>query len=680
MNYIITSNPDAFSKIGNYNFVNLDILKRLPETIAIDTETTGLSPIDSDVFCVQIGTGRNNILIDLQDYPYTKSITFNDVIPYIKDKILVFQNAVFDIKFFYKYGFYPERVRDTMVCSMILHNGEGPSIRHGLGDIFERELKIKVDKTEQKNIHKVRLTTARAIHYCFNDVDRLLELHSDLEMKLNNYGALPAYYLNCDFLKALAYMENCGLPIDVNLWKEKMVEDEINSKKAQRLIEEYIYDNLPKHRKSQTDLFDTKKKIKPLLSSPTQMIPVFKDLGINVLDDEGKESINEKVINKTKHPFVDIWLQFKGAEQRCTTFGQNVLDKVINGRLYGGFKPLVDTGRISSRKGGINFLNIPSDKTTRSCFKATEGNVIIDADYSQQESRILAHKSQDENSILNVVQNRDPHSLLAREAFPEIKNLTDKEIKANHNDLRQLGKIANFTFAFGGNGYTLSKSLNLSTEEGDRIYNAYVNLYKDVFTWGDSIYDKAIKNGYIESEEGFKLKLPFYNDYLELEKRIKDLDWELYKDGKLQYKHQQKIIELRKTDKTVKSFVIPDKPSYDYFKKKVKMVSEFFKQKSSYKRLCLNNPIQGCGSFIIKRSLIYLFDYIKTNNHLGRVKIVNSIYDENVLEVEKCLAEEYTKVLAKCMQDAGNYYVKSDLIEMEADAFYSDNWHSAKSQ
>jgi DNA polymerase-1 len=590
-NYIITSNKEAFEKIGSYNYADLSILSRLPETIAVDTETDRFSPIDGDIFCVQIGTGLNNVLIDLQEYPNTTPITFQDIVPYIKDKTLVFQNAVFDIKFFYKYGFYPEKVRDTLIASKILHNGSPPSVRHGLDDIFERELNINIDKSEQKNIHKVRLSTARAIHYCFNDVDKLLELHTNLVMKLTNYGSLEAYLLNCEFLKALAYMENCGLPINENLWKTKMIEDEQESKRAAEEIKNYIFDNLLEFRKNQLELFSSDKKISVLLSSPVQMVDVFKAFGINTTNDEGKDSIKEDVINKTKHEFVDMWLKYQGAQHRVTTFGQNVLDKVIDGRLYCNFNALVETGRLSSRKGSINFLNLPSDKETRNCFEAKAGNIIIDADYANQESRILAYKSQDENSILNIVQNRDSHSLLAREAFPELKTLTDKEIKTNHSDKRQIGKVINFAVSFGASGYTIAKNLNVEPEEGERLYQVYKNLYKDVFTWGNQIFNAAVKKGYIESAEGFKLKLPFYSDYLYKEKKVKEINKELYSMGKAQYKEYLAIKEAREKDKTIPKYKPEDEKSFEYYYNNKETISSFMKLKSLYTRLCLNNPM-----------------------------------------------------------------------------------------
>jgi DNA polymerase-1 len=224
-----------------------------------------------------------------------------------------------------------------------------------------------------------------------------------------------------------------------------MLVDEENSRLRQLEIIDYIYTNLPQFRKEQLNLFHTEKEIEVLLSSPAQVVPVFEALGINVVDDEGKKSINESVINKTKHEFVDLWLKYKEAEHRVTTFGQKILDKVRWGHLYTRFNPIVDTCRISSRKGQINFLNFPSDKATRKCFEASKGYVMLGCDYANQEMRVLADKSQDKSTIDVITKNLDAHALLAREVYPEIKELSDDDIKKHHNDKRQIGKVANFT-------------------------------------------------------------------------------------------------------------------------------------------------------------------------------------------------------------------------------------------
>lgn len=583
MNYIITKNQERFKKIGNYNYCQLEDMI-LPDKIAIDTETTGLNCLKDKMFCVQIGTGTNNYLIDLEDYSTSlfkkESISFKEVIPLIKDKILIGQNIGFDLGFFYKEGFYPSHIRDTMIASMILHNGE--NIRHGFAFIMERELGLSYDKTEQKNIHKIKLSTQKAIEYCFNDVDKLLELEEDLLTKIQEYGAQKTYILNCHYIKAMTYLEMCGLPISEKHWLEKIEQDKLKNKKSELEIIEYIYDNYPDFRNRQLSLFDTSKSLNISLTSPLQMVSVFEKMGINVIDDEGKKSISEDVINKSPHEFVEMWLNYQETKHRLTTFGQNILDKQVNGRIYSRFKPIADTCRMISRKGEINFLNFPADKYTRDCFRAKEGNKIIVCDFDNQEAVTLADKSGNLATLKSINEGADSHCILAREVYPELKEMSDEEIKKNHKDKRQIGKIANFTFAFGGNGYTAAKNLNIPIEEGDRIYEAYRLINKETFEWGEKVLKEALANGYVESADGFKLKLPYFDEFKEAERyysTVSKEDWTFYKLGKLEVKEAEKNKEP-----------VPNTINTKIYLRIKPKISKYFKQKSKYFRLCLNNP------------------------------------------------------------------------------------------
>jgi DNA polymerase I-like protein with 3'-5' exonuclease and polymerase domains len=152
---------------------------------------------------------------------------------------------------------------------------------------------------------------------------------------------------------------------------------------------EYIYDNVPKFAYIQLDMFkDFEKDITVNLKSPSQMVEVFKELGIKVLNKDGKESIKEDIISKSDHEFVKLWLKYQEYQHRVSTFGKGVYDKIIDGRIYTNFNPMVDTARLSSRRGSINFLNFPSDEATRDCFEAPEGHKMIVCDWSGQVSAI----------------------------------------------------------------------------------------------------------------------------------------------------------------------------------------------------------------------------------------------------------------------------------------------------
>jgi DNA polymerase I-like protein with 3'-5' exonuclease and polymerase domains len=674
--YVITNNREPFEKQGWTAFKPLLVLDDLPPIIAYDCETTGLSFLVDKVTTIQIGTGKVNYLVDLQDHGTHPPIQLVDMIPYLGGKTLVGHNLAFDLVFMYHAGFYPTKIYDTMVASKVLLNGAPDYIRHSLQAVMLRELSVQLDKTERDTITSKFVTSLAALEYCFNDVDRLLELHDTLLSKLTVYGEVPfetieTYEINSQFILAMTYMEVCGIPFNKDKWEAKVRDSVKLSTEIQKTITKYIYDNLPKFRDNQLDLFTTGEhcKIKVQLSSPVQMLKVFKALGIPTLDDKGNNSTDIKIIGKSDHEFVNMWVTYKETEHSVTTFGYNISDRSVNNRLYTRFNPIVDTCRISSRKGEINFLNFPSDKITRSCFEADENHKVIVCDYSNQEARILADKTGNLESFLFIKEGKDMHSRLAREIYPEIKNLSDEEIKAKHNDKRQVGKVAGFAFAFGGNGYTVAKNLNIPVEEGDRIYQIYVELNKPTYIWGEEVLRNALRTGYISSTSGFKLALPFYNDYLSSKQVVDKMtrnDWTDYKRGKELYK-----LGKGHTNAT-------DKRCLEFYNANSYNISQLAKAKAKYMRLCLNNPIQTTAAHMTKQSMIDLLEVIRTNNHLGIVKICNMPHDEIILEVPNDLASTYCNILGEVMVTAGNKFLVSDNIIMEADANIGQSWYEAK--
>jgi DNA polymerase-1 len=556
-----------------------------------------------------------------------------------------------------------------MLATKILYNGDIFNLKADFKSVMERELNITYDKTDQKNIHIVKLSQPSTILYSFNDVDRLIELHDALEKKIISGGYTETYNLHCEYIKALAYMEQCGLPISSESWKNKMLEDQTNAFKWKTLIEEYIYDNIPEYRQSQLDLFSQDKKISVLLTSPLQMVKVFKKLGINTKDKEGKDSINESIISKSKHEFVDMWLKYQEANHRVTTFGDTIFKQIENERIYTNFNPMVDTARLSTRKGHINFLNFPSDKATRKSFKANEGNVMVVCDWSGQETVIAADLSQDEAMTKSVVEGADLHCLLARVLFPEIADLTDEEIIKQHKDKRQASKSPRFAMSYGGNAYTIHMNESIPLKRAQEIEDGFKKLHEGLYTWGEQVFQQSIATGYIESADGWKLKLPKYENFLELKDKVESIkkeEWQLYKQGKIDYKKQ-------KEDKT---HIIKDLNAFKFYKSKKKDVSDFFKLKSEYQRLCLNNPVQSRGAHQLKRATVMLFNWIKENNYLNVVKIVNTVHDECVLECPTDIAEIVKIQLEKCMVEGGNYYLSN--LQIKADAQIGISWGDAK--
>ncbi len=668
-NYIITKNKDYFKAIGDYMYCDLTDMILSP-TVSLDLETTALKAILGDIFAIQIGTGVDNYLI----HCYDSNIMPKEVFDLLKDKTLIGHNITFDLGFFYKHNFYPDKVKDTFIASKILYNGK-VEYRHDFGTVFERELGILYDKSEQKNIAKIKLSTTKAIEYCFNDVDKLIELHNFLEAKIIQEGYEETYNLHCEYIKALAYMEQCGVPLSKEKWLQKIELDKQVLKEKEELVSNYITKNLPQFHQQQLDLFITEPILGLDLTSPKQMIPVFKALNINVLDDEKKESISENVIKKTKHEFVDLWLDYQSAKHDVTTFGENILQKVINGRIYTSYNPILDTARISSRKGDVNTLNLPANKRTRECIEAKEGYQMIVCDYDGQETRVGADITGDEAMIDSIVNGSDLHCAFARVLYPELEELSDEEIIKEHKDKRTAAKAPRFAFAYGANAYTIHVNEGIPLKEAKIIEDAYKNLHAGIYEWGDKKLQEVLKLGYIESTMGFKLHLPDFERFKELQIKVEQIskrEWELYKEGKEEYNK----LEKAKEQKII--YEIQKKTEYDYYLKNKSLISRFFKLKAQYYRLTLNNPVQATSAHQTKLAACMLFDFIKENNHLGLAKICIIPHDEFVMEVKDELTELYKEKLGYFMREAGDKFIKNPLIKMNADANSGENWYQAK--
>lgn len=673
MNYIITNRKNHFSKIGQYNYCSLNEVV-LPSKIAVDTETTSIKPYKGDMFAIQVGTGDNVYLFDLE------SIKIENVIPLLENKVLVFHNAKFDLGWFYKYGFFPWKIRDTFLSSKILHNGN-VRVKHSFGDVMERELNIKYDKSEQKNIAKMQLSTAKAIQYCFNDVDKLLDLDTALNKKIIEGGYLNAYQLHRRHVRALAYMEQCGVPFSLSKWMMKIEKDKKELKEKEAVVLEYIYEKCPQYRVAQLDLFSVRKDVNISISSPTQMVAVLNSLGINTLDPEGKISTAEDVIKKTKHEFVDIFLDYKSIAHDVSTFGENFIPSMYQGRLYTSYRPIMDTARISA--GGknadgskdINTLNMPANEKTRECVEALPGYKYLVADYSGQETVTGADITGDEAMISSIVNNSCLHCAFARVLNPEISELSDEEIMEHHKSKRQAAKAPRFCFQFGGSAFTLAQNENIPMDEAMIIESAYRELHSGIYQYGDVKIKEAIKLGYIESTYGFKLHLPNYDLFLKKHEWLTNLSkdfWGKYKIGKIEYKAEKKAIEDKQPYK------VKDVECYDLYRKNSYNISQYFKFKSQYYKLCLNNPTQTKAAFQTKAATNKIYEYIWKKKHFWKARIALVLHDEINMEVVDDLALEYKAVVENAMVHQGNSFLSNPILFMKADCNIGNNWYEAK--
>lgn len=277
--------------------------------------------------------------------------------------------------------------------------------------------------------------------------------------------------------------------------------------------------------------------------------------------------------------------------------------------------------------------------------------------------------------ISSIVNNSCLHCAFARVLFPELSELSDAEIQEKHGDKRQAAKSPRFCFQFGGTGFTLHQDANIPLEEAMKIEAAYRELHSGIYAWGDEKIKEAIELGYILSSAGFRLYLPDYEDYMRAKRKIDQFDrdfWKQYKEGKAESKAKFKAEDAGE------HYVISNPRAYQIYLDNKGLVSYCAKKRSEYYKLVLNNPTQATAALQLKEAMSRVFEYIVSHNHQWKVRIVNAVHDEMVLEVSEELVEEYKKVVEKSMIEGGNLYLQKGFFVMEAVAGVGDTWYEAK--
>lgn len=690
--YLVTAQKQLFDN-ETYKIIgvkeSLELLAPL-KIVGLDTETQGLNPHTGKLLSLQLGNRDIQVVIDCT------TIDIRLYKEYIEsDRLFLFWNARFDLKWLFKYKIVPKKVYDGYLGEKLLWLGYpivlSPEVWSKINEprydfvpentekktkayyILYMNLKkagqmylgIELDKTVRGQIIWRGLDT-KVIEYAALDVKYLEDIIIRQREELRKKGLLKAIEYENKFILPLAYMEFCGVKIDVEKWKLKMEQDNQKLQEVINKMNQWLIENEPQSKYIYIDLqgnlfadepFDTTPKVNINWNSSKQVIPIFKKHEINVeveSDDGNKDSINAKVLapQKSKCALVPLYIEYKELMKLTSTYGQNFLDQLNNetGRLYTNFNPIgTDTVRISS--GGkdkankvkyINFLNIPSDAFTRSCFVAEKGNKWISIDYSGQESFIMGDIA-DDKAILHELNygDKDLHTLTAKIVFSYIpKDMSAKEVKTKFHKERQLSKGYEFAFNYAGNATTIKRNFGITDEEADRIYNAYMSGFDGLKRYQDFRRKDWWQKGYIDLNPiaGYKAFIYDYNYLKELQSSFKEPGfWDYYREMKV------------------------DCPSCDTVKK----VREFFNRKSDSDRQSVNYPIQHTGALCYKVSMINFFEWLRNSDLLFKVLITVTPYDEINCEAPEEIAEEVANKLHEIMVKAGAFFVKKCKLDAE---------------
>ncbi len=377
------------------------------------------------------------------------------------------------------------------------------AIRHDMDSAAERYLGIRTIRYEDvagkgaKQIPFSQVPVDKASEYSAEDADVTLRLHRVLWPLIESLPALKTLYEECEqpLVPVLLRMEEHGVLIDRQMMRTQ------SSELARRLMEIEAL----AHREAGAPFN---------LDSPKQLCSVlFERLQLPVIrkTPTGQPSTGEDVLEELaeSYPLPKLILEHRGLAKLKSTYTDKLPEQIHprTGRLHTCYHQAVAaTGRLSSTDP--NLQNIPirrvEGRRIRQAFIAPEGHVLLAADYSQIELRIMAHLSGDPGLLKAFESDRDVHQATAAEVF----GVPLEQVSA---DQRRSAKAINFGLIYGMSAFGLAKQLGIARGAAQQDVDLYFARYPGVKRYMDETRARARRLGYVETVLGRRLYLPDIN-------------------------------------------------------------------------------------------------------------------------------------------------------------------------
>ena len=248
------------------------------------------------------------------------------------------------------------------------------------------------------------------------------------------------------------------------------------------------------------------------INSPKQLgVALFEDLGLPCKKKtKSGYSTSADVLEslRNEHPVVGMVLNYRTLSKLNSTYCEGLL-KVIgeDGRIHSSFNQTeTRTGRISSTDPNLQNIPVRTElgREMRKFFNARDGWMLVDADYSQIELRVLADISKDENMVEAFRQNQDIHSITASQVF-------DMPLDYVTSQMRSKAKAVNFGIVYGIGAYSLAKDIGVSNKEAKNYIDSYLRHYSGIDRYMKEVVEKAKETGYVETTFGRRRYLPEFS-------------------------------------------------------------------------------------------------------------------------------------------------------------------------
>jgi len=506
-----TDNPRKNSKSTPHNYVLVDTTEKqdaligklnIQNRFCFDTETTGLDTIKDELIGISFCCKSHEAYWLPVDEDKTKS---EEVLEKFKpvfenEKIeKIGQNLKFDIKVLRKRGIV---VKGTLFDTMIAHYLIKPEGKHGLNDLAEDYLNYTPVKIEEligvKGINQANMRSVpqeKIKEYAAEDADLTWQMKEILEKELKEKNLetlagkieMPLVYVLCD-------MEMNGFKVNI---------DEL--KKYSAILKAELLDIQTRIYKLAETEFN--------ISSPKQLGEIlFNKLKIDSKAKRtktGQYSTGEDVLQRlvNKHEIVSKVLDFRSISKLLSTYVEKLpeLRNSETGKIHSSFNQTITaTGRLSSNNPNLQNIPIREDRgrEIRKAFVPSDRqHILLSADYSQIELRLMAHMSGDKNLIEAFKAGEDIHVSTAA----KIHRISPGDVT---KEMRGRAKTANFGIIYGISAFGLSRRMNLPLSEAKEFIEEYFKTYPGVKKYMDMSIGRAREKGYVQTIMGRKRYLP----------------------------------------------------------------------------------------------------------------------------------------------------------------------------
>ena len=487
----------------NYQFINSPMGRRLllkkilsQKSVCFDTETTSLDSLQAELVGLAFSwDNHKGYYLSIPKDQHQSQKIIQEFRPFFENKEIekIGHNLKYDLKVLLKNQIMAEGpLFDTMIAHYLIN----PDMRHNMNILAETYLNYKpqsitelIGKKGKNQISMREVDLVKQTEYSVEDADITFQLKHHFQRELSDTNTISLYNkVELPLVKVLASMESEGINIDTQFLKElsKTLFSDI------KILERNIFEeagesfNLASPKQLGVILFDKLKLVEKPKKTKT-----------------GQYSTAEDILSflaKT-HPIVAKIMEWRSLQKLQTTYVL-ALPEEINpdtGRIHTTYNQAVaSTGRLSSNKP--NLQNIPirtlKGQEIRKAFIPKNNNhLLMAADYSQIELRIIAALSKDPFMIKAFQNNEDIHAATAAKVFEVPLTKVSREQRGN-------AKTINFGIIYGVSAFGLSQQTNLNRTESKELIDTYYKTYPKLKEYISKQVDFAREHGYVETVLG----------------------------------------------------------------------------------------------------------------------------------------------------------------------------------